>query len=56
MPDHPTPQIAEAITDALLAGIVLLFVLDYLDDSIRSGNELEKMGVPVMGVIPDRKK
>lgn len=41
---------------ALLAGIVLIFVLDYLDDSIRTGNELEKMGVPVMGVIPDRKK
>lgn len=41
---------------ALLAGIVLIFVLDYLDDSVRNGNDLEQMGVPVVGVIPDRKK
>lgn len=41
---------------ALLAGIVLIFVLDYLDDSVRNGNDLEKMGVRLLGEIPDRKK
>lgn len=41
---------------AFLAGIVLIFVLDYLDDSVRGAGDLEKMGVRVMGVIPDRGK
>jgi capsular polysaccharide biosynthesis protein len=41
---------------AFLAGIVLIFVLDYLDDSVRGAGDLEKMGVRVMGVIPDRSK
>jgi len=39
---------------AFLIGVVIIFVLDYLDDSVRSGNDLEKMGVRVVGEIPDR--
>lgn len=41
---------------AFLAGIVLLFVLDYLDDSVRGTSDLEKMRLRVMGEIPDRGK
>ncbi|HRJ40824.1 MAG: hypothetical protein KJZ86_08270 [Caldilineaceae bacterium] len=37
---------------ALIAGIGLLFVLDYLDTSIRRSDELEEIGLVVMGTIP----
>ncbi len=37
---------------ALLAGIVLVFVLDFLDDSVKSARDLEKMGLEVLGEIP----
>jgi capsular polysaccharide biosynthesis protein len=37
---------------ALLAGIGLAFLLDYLDLSVRSAEELEALGVPVLGRIP----
>ncbi len=37
---------------ALIAGVGLLFLLDYLDTSIRRGAELEEMGLPVLGTIP----
>jgi capsular polysaccharide biosynthesis protein len=39
---------------ALLAGVVLAFVLDYLDDRVRSAREVEKMGLAIVGEIPDR--
>ncbi len=41
---------------ALLLGIVAIFILDYLDDSVRGANDLDKMGINVLGVIPDRGK
>ncbi len=37
------------------AGIVLIFILDYADDSVRDARELAKMGLSVMGEIPDKK-
>lgn len=37
---------------ALAAGLVLAFLLDYLDDSIRDAYELEKMGMRVLAEIP----
>jgi len=37
---------------ALTAGIALAFLLDYLDDSVRDRDELEQMGLPVLGEIP----
>ncbi len=40
---------------AFLAGIVLIFVFDYLDDSVRGAGDVEKMGMSVLGEIPDRK-
>src|SRR5581483_4112994 len=41
---------------ALAAGIVLVFILDYMDDSVRSPRDLEVMGLAVLGEIPDRKR
>lgn len=37
---------------ALLAGVALAFLLDYLDDTVRDGAELEAMGITVLGEIP----
>jgi capsular polysaccharide biosynthesis protein len=41
---------------ALLAGIALTFLLDYLDTSVRDGAELETMGLPVLGEIPTKRR
>jgi len=37
---------------ALLAGVALTFLLDYLDDTVRSRAEVEAMGLAVLGEIP----
>lgn len=37
---------------ALIAGLALAFLLDYLDDSVRERAELEGIGVVVLGEIP----
>ncbi len=37
---------------ALVAGLALAFVLDYLDDSVRSRRELENGGLEVLAEIP----
>jgi len=37
---------------ALLAGVALAFLLDYLDDTVRQRAEVEAMGLPVLGEIP----
>jgi capsular polysaccharide biosynthesis protein len=37
---------------ALLAGVALAFLLDYLDDTVRDQAELEEMGITVLGEIP----
>lgn len=37
---------------AVLAGVALAFVLDYVDDSVRSSAEVEAMGLKVLGAIP----
>lgn len=39
---------------AFAAGVVIVFLLDSLDDTIRDGRELEKMGFTVVGEIPDK--
>ena len=41
---------------ALLAGVALAFLLDYLDDTVRDRAELEAMGITVMGEIPRRSR
>jgi capsular polysaccharide biosynthesis protein len=37
---------------ALLAGVALTFLLDYLDDTVRDRAEVETMGLTVLGEIP----
>ncbi len=37
---------------ALLAGVALTFLLDYLDTTVRDRAELEAIGLPVLGEIP----
>ena len=37
---------------ALLVGVAGAFLLDYLDRSIRNGDEVEGMGIPVLSRIP----
>jgi capsular polysaccharide biosynthesis protein len=37
---------------ALLAGVVLTFLLDYLDDTVRDRAEVQAMGLAVLGEIP----
>ena len=37
---------------ALLAGVALTFLLDYLDDTVRDRAEVEAMGLAVLGEIP----
>jgi capsular polysaccharide biosynthesis protein len=39
---------------ALVAGVGLAFLWDYLDDTIRDRTDLDSMGVPVLGEIPQQ--
>ena len=41
---------------ALVAGVALCFLLDYLDDSVRSRQELEGMGIHVLAEVPTRRR
>jgi len=45
-------QIPIRIFLALLAGVALTFLLDYLDDTVRGKEEVEALGIPVLGEIP----
>jgi capsular polysaccharide biosynthesis protein len=40
---------------AVVAGVALAFLLDYLDSSVRSVEEIEAMGISVLAQIPRRK-
>ena len=41
---------------ALLAGIALAFILDYLDQSVRDARDVESLGFQVIGEIPRESK
>jgi capsular polysaccharide biosynthesis protein len=41
---------------ALLAGVAMCFLLNYLDDSIRGREELEDMGIRVLTEVPRRRR
>jgi protein tyrosine kinase modulator len=41
---------------ALAAGVLLAFLLDYLDDTVRDGAELEALGLRVLGEIPSGRR
>jgi capsular polysaccharide biosynthesis protein len=40
---------------ALVAGIILVFIIEYLDDTIRGRDDLDHLGVPVLAEIPRKK-
>ena len=40
---------------ALVAGLALTFLIDYLDTSVRNAPELEAMGIPVLAEVPKQK-
>jgi capsular polysaccharide biosynthesis protein len=39
---------------ALIAGLALIFLLDYLDDSVRGRPELEALGIAVLAEVPGK--
>jgi hypothetical protein len=41
---------------ALVAGVALAFLWDYLDDTVRDRSEAEALGVQVVGEIPRRSR
>ncbi|NRD76956.1 capsular biosynthesis protein [Bacillus sp. BRMEA1] len=58
-PEHPSPikpkklqNIAIALVVGVMAGIGLTFLLEFLDNTVKDEQEIEKLtGVPVVGVI-----
>ncbi len=48
-------ELALRLLLALFAGLGLVFLLDYLDTSIRGRAELEEMGYHILGEIPKRR-
>ncbi len=40
----------------LVAGLVVAFLLEYLDATVRRREELEEMGLPILGAIPRPRK
>ncbi|MEY2194035.1 YveK family protein [Neobacillus sp. BF23-41] len=54
-PIRPQPllNIAIALVIGLMAGVGLAFLLEYMDNTIKDEQEIEKLlGLPVLGVIP----
>jgi len=45
-------QIPIRVFLALMAGVAFTFLLDYLDDTVRGKEEVESLGIPVLGEIP----
>jgi hypothetical protein len=41
---------------ALVAGVAIAFLWDYLDDTVSDRSDLEAMGAPVLGEIPRRRR
>ena len=49
-------QIPIRLLLALVAGVSLTFLLDYLDDTVRDGKEIESLGVSLLGQIPAQRR
>lgn len=52
LPNRFAPLIRLAV--GVLAGLALAFLAEYLDRSVRQSDELQRLGVPVIGVVPRR--
>jgi capsular polysaccharide biosynthesis protein len=43
-----------AFVAGLMASVGLVFLLEYLDNTVKSSEDIEKLlGIPVLGVIPN---
>jgi capsular polysaccharide biosynthesis protein len=51
---RPQLELVLRIALAILAGIGLAFVVEYLDPTVRERRVLEKMGLPILGEIPEK--
>ncbi|MCJ7691071.1 MAG: lipopolysaccharide biosynthesis protein, partial [Clostridiaceae bacterium] len=54
-PDNPNPKLNMAIAFfiGLMISMGIAFLLEYLDNTVKSQEEIEKLtGVPVIGIIP----
>ena len=55
MPDNPNPKLNMAIAFfiGLMVSLGIAFLLEYLDNTIKSQEDIEKLtGIPVIGIIP----
>ena len=55
MPDNPNPKLNMAIAFfiGLMGSLGIAFLLEYLDNTVKSQEEIEKLtGIPVIGIIP----
>ena len=55
MPDNPNPKLNMAIAFfiGLMISLGIAFLLEYLDNTVKSQEDIEKLtGIPVIGVIP----
>lgn len=53
---RPLLNIAVALVAALMLGVLLAFLVDYFDDTVKTPDDVKKMfGLRVLGVVPDMK-
>ncbi|MGB9578496.1 MAG: YveK family protein, partial [Halothiobacillaceae bacterium] len=53
---RPLLNIAVAFVAALMLGVLLAFLVDYFDDTVKTPDDVKKLfGLRVLGVIPDMK-
>ena len=51
---RPLLNIAEALLAALVLGVLLAFVVDYFDDTVKTSDDIKKLfGLRVLAVVPD---
>jgi capsular polysaccharide biosynthesis protein len=51
---RPLLNMAVALAAALVLGVLLAFVLDYLDDTVKTSDDVKKLfGLRVLAVVPD---
>lgn len=61
IPDKPIKpnkllNILIAFVAGLMASLGLVFLLEYLDNTVKTSSDIEKLlGIPVLGIIPDYK-
>jgi len=51
---RPLLNIAEALLAALVLGVLLAFLVDYFDDTVKTSDDIKKLfGLRVLAVVPD---